>query len=412
MILSTKSRFLAAIAFTGIGIALLAAYAWRSFGDVSAELENLRTHLERVEAIEHIEEDLHELGAKSERASEHSLDAHIRAMRDRAQTERDVKLVAMLEERIALARSTGTSEAWSEAAEVMSQLVKGELTRMSTTLKNTEDPAKAGARVALRLGGLTVLVFGVLSLFAYLRYRRDAAETRDRLRRADRLSALGTMAASVAHEINNPLATISGCASAVKDRLLRNETSHEDSIEYLGMIDSETTRCSGIVRQLRDLSRDAPPAMAPTNLTVLAEEVATFVGFNRAGPKVKIAVAAAPAVTAVCDPDKLKQLLLNLLVNARDAAGEGGVVDVAVEQAADGAVRLTVADNGVGMSPDELARVFEPFHTTKTRGLGLGLFLCERIAMMHGGSIHAESEGRGRGARFVVDLPARLGVAL
>src|SRR5205814_6472137 len=102
-----------------------------------------------------------------------------------------------------------------------------------------------------------------------------------------------------------------------------------------------------------------------------------------------------------------KQLLFNLLINARDASEPAGRVFVSVERAGEGAARLVVADEGRGIERRDLVKIFEPFHTDKTQGLGIGLFLCERIAEQHGGTIRAESEGKGRGARFVVEFPTR-----
>jgi signal transduction histidine kinase len=243
---------------------------------------------------------------------------------------------------------------------------------------------------------------------AFVRLRRERREAEAQIRRGDRLAVLGTMAASVAHELNNPLATISGCATAVRDRLKRRPdgaTAYADEVEYLDMVVDETRRCSGIVRSLRDLARDTPPAMAPWNLTALAREVVALVEITKQGPKVTYDVAGEPALEVVCDPDKIKQLLLYLVVNARDACADGGHVRIAVERAGDDAARLVVEDDGQGIAPQDLSRVFEPFHTGKTRGLGLGLFICERIATLHGGAISASSEGPGRGARFSVTLP-------
>jgi signal transduction histidine kinase len=270
-------------------------------------------------------------------------------------------------------------------------------------------------RDIVRLGAAVVLIGGVLSVLALVRLRRERREAESRLRRSDRLAVLGMMAASVAHELNNPLATISGCASAVRDRLRRREgaapadagagDSHADELEYLDMIVDETRRCSGIARSLRDLARDTPPAMIPTDLAALARDVVGLVGMAREGPKVTVECGGDASLEIVCDPDKIKQLLLNLVVNARDACADGGHVRIAVERAGDDAARLVVEDDGQGIAPQDLSRVFEPFHTGKTRGLGLGLFICERIATLHGGAISASSEGPGRGARFSVTLP-------
>jgi signal transduction histidine kinase len=241
----------------------------------------------------------------------------------------------------------------------------------------------------------------------FLRWRREQREAQKHLRRSDRLAALGTIAASVAHEINNPLATIAGCATAVRDRLRRQPDACVDSLEYLDMIADETRRCTGIVRNLRDLAREGPPAMTSADLAELARSVVSLVAMDNRGKRVRFTVEGDEHLEAMCDPDKLKQLLLNLLLNARDASEEGGAVTVRVEQAGEGTARFVVSDEGRGIDPRDLPRVFEPFHTDKAQGLGIGLFLCERIAASHGGTIRAESAGRGKGARFVVEFPTR-----
>jgi signal transduction histidine kinase len=130
---------------------------------------------------------------------------------------------------------------------------------------------------------------------------------------------------------------------------------------------------------------------------------------QRTETRVPVEVVGDPVCEIVCDPDKVKQLLLNLLVNARDACDDGGRVRVHVGLADERNARITVEDDGRGIARAEIGRIFEPFHTSKTRGLGLGLFLCERIAALHGGTIRAESDGPGRGSRFVVTLPVGAG---
>lgn len=303
------------------------------------------------------------------------------------------------------AKTDGSSQTWAVAAESLSDIGRHAVEIATKSAALTTEPAASGARDILKLGAMVACVCGVLAAFALVRHLRERREAEAQLRRSDRLAALGTMAASVAHEINNPLATISGCASAVRDRLGASSASHTDEIEYLGMILDETKRCTGIVRSLRDLARDTPPAMAPFDLAALAREVVALVQMSRDGPRIEWQVSGEPSLEAVCDPDKVKQLLLNLLVNARDASPDGGSVRIVVRRDGESAAELVVEDQGRGIAPDDLPRVFEPFHTGKTRGLGLGLFVCERIASLHGGSIVAASDGPGRGARFTVTIP-------
>jgi signal transduction histidine kinase len=345
-------------------------------------------------------------GAPGEDAGElvGRLDGLNAELRDAKTSDEVDESIRAFELAFAAAKAKPGADSWFLAGEAIGAV---EQTLISTTRwTDTEERAGDRARRLLVIGGIVVAVFGGASAVVYVRMRREKRGALEHLRRSDRLAALGTVAASVAHEINNPLATISGCATAVRDRL-RREPLDVDSVEYLDMIVDESRRCSGIVKSLRDLAREGPPAVAPADLAQIARDVVHLVGLDRKAKPVAFSVEGEPALEAVCDTDKLKQLLLNLLLNARDASQPDGPVVVRVEDAGEGLARLVVADEGRGIERRDLQKVFEPFHTDKTQGLGIGLFLCERIAEQHGGTIRAESGGPGKGARFVVEFPTR-----
>lgn len=405
---STRWRFLAAGIATVVGIAAVAVHGWQTLDDVSRDAEEMAVHLESLRRIERLEAELHELGAGPSSLGIRGLERAYAAVRDDPRIGTQWALVLTLEQRIADARMDRTPQSWARAAEVVSELEKVAISSAIDVHGDSSRPLRRTATDLLQIGAVAIVLFGVLAVLAFLRLRRERRETHARLRKSDRLAALGTMAASVAHEINNPLATIAGCADAVRDRLRRAPQEHEDSLEYLGMIRDETRRCRDIVRGLRDLARDTPPAMAPADLAGLVREVVRLVSIQQGETAVTFETAGASQCEIVCDPDKVKQLLLNLLVNARDACAAGGKVRVSVNRTSAGRAEIVVEDDGRGIAREELDRVFEPFHTSKTRGLGLGLFLCERIASLHNGTIRAESDGPGRGARFVVTLPAPL----
>lgn len=403
--LPARTQFQIAALATLAGVVAVAAYGWNALETVSDDADRLKAHLARMKVIERVEEELHELSARSPKADVAELERDLAQFRQLPHARGELPILVELDERVARAKVLDTPIAWSRAAETVSQITSLAVVTATDTLEDAADPVASSARRIVRLGAGIILVCGALSALAFLRLRRERRDAEAQLRASDRLGALGTMAASVAHELNNPLATISGCATAVRDRLAKQPESHADSLEYLGMIVDETRRCSGIVRSLRDLARDTPPAMCPSDLTALAREVVALVEMSREGPSAAIEVSGDAAVEIVCDPDKLKQLLLNLLVNARDACAESGHIRVSVVRTEDGGARVAVEDDGSGIDRAALARVFEPFHTGKTRGLGLGLFVCDRIAQLHGGKIAVTSDGPGRGSRFVVDLP-------
>lgn len=407
--ISARVQFLGAFAATVAGIVGLAWYGFHSLDQVADGATAVRREFSLLRTTAFMEDALRDLaaGAPGEDADElvGRLDVLYAELRD-AKTSREVgDGIRGFEQAFAAAKARPGPESWFEAGQAIGA-VEQTLIRTSRWT-DTEEHAGGRARRLLLIGGIVVAVFGGASAVVYLRMRREQRGALDHLRRSDRLAALGTVAASVAHEINNPLATISGCATAVRDRL-RREPVGGDSVEYLDMIVDESRRCSGIVKSLRELAREGPPAVAPADLAQLARDVVHLVGLDRKAKPVAFSVTGEPVLEAVCDTDKLKQLLLNLLLNARDASQPDGPVEVRVERAGEGRVRLVVADEGRGIERRDLERVFEPFHTDKTQGLGIGLFLCERIAEQHGGTIRAESGGRGKGARFVVEFPTRI----
>lgn len=427
--LSTRNQLLVAVAATLLGITGMAAYGKRALDKASGAAEHARASLSRIYTVARLEEQLHLFEAEEEglepgeeefeeipegeRADPAKLEHFLTTLEDADwDDEANHELVHAIATEIRRDVAAGKRR-WSDAERLVSRLEKRTITASRDAVEDEMmRPAHERARILAGIGGGLVVIFGALSTLAFLRYRREREESLAKLRKSDRLAALGTIAASLAHELNNPLATVQGCAAAVRERLRRSGEDHEDSIEYLEMIESETRRCSGLVDSLRDLARDTPLAVTSARLGELAREVVALVEMSGDEKRVRFEVDVPEEVELMCDPDKVKQLLLNLVVNARDACADGGRVGIRIGADAVRSAVVVVEDDGHGIDPRELPRVFEAFRTGKTRGLGLGLFLCERIARVHGGEIRAESDGPGRGSRFVVTLPTRLGEAV
>jgi signal transduction histidine kinase len=218
----------------------------------------------------------------------------------------------------------------------------------------------------------------------------------EKLVQSEKLAGIGRLAAGVAHEINNPLAVILGYA-----RLLRHQA-QGGVADDLQIIEDETLRAKLIVDGLLDLSR--PMALEPerVDLGSLCHEAVARLREIRVLEGVDVAVSGAATVDG--HPQKLRQVVLNLVKNAAEASGPGGHVDVRIV-AGHGSARVEVRDSGQGLSTDVRQRLFEPFFTTKDTGTGLGLAVSQGIARAHGGEIEAESLDGG-GARFTVTLPA------
>ena len=213
----------------------------------------------------------------------------------------------------------------------------------------------------------------------------------------EKLAGIGRLAAGVAHEINNPLGVILGYT-----RLLRKKA--EGSVaEELSIVEQETLRCQEIVEGLLDLSRPMSAEMQEVDLRELCDEVVFRLSDSR--QVVAVAVHVDGQATTRGQPQKLRQVVFNLIKNAVEAAGRGGRVQVRVG-AGPGGVEIAVADSGPGIGKGARNRLFEPFFTTKPAGTGLGLAVSRAIARAHGGDIIADGAPLG-GALFTLRLPVR-----
>ncbi|HEX8290146.1 MAG TPA: ATP-binding protein, partial [Pyrinomonadaceae bacterium] len=243
---------------------------------------------------------------------------------------------------------------------------------------------------------------------------RKMAEDIERLRalnehlvRAEKLAAAGALAAGVAHEVNNPLASISSLIQILQSRPLTPDREAETR-EMLRLISTQIERISQVLRDMLDFARQRPPARARLDLARVLESSLRLAAFDKGFKRLRVATdfdGRAPEVSA--DPDQLQQVFLNLLLNARDAMPDGGDLRVSLsfdEEARE--VFVEFADDGQGIPADVLPRVFDPFFTTKRAGAGLGLAVCYGIVTAHGGRVSVESGGGRPGTTVRVALPA------
>jgi two-component system, NtrC family, sensor kinase len=212
----------------------------------------------------------------------------------------------------------------------------------------------------------------------------------------EKLAGIGRLAAGVAHEINNPLGVILGYV-----RLLQRKA--EGSLaEDLKVVEEEAVRCQEIVEGLLDLARPGRVAVEQVVLREVCDEVVARL--REAARLGDAEVRVEGDASAWAHPQRLRQVLFNLVKNAAEAAGSGGRVAVRIEGAADGGASVAVSDSGPGVKPEDRSRLFEPFFTTKASGTGLGLAVSQAIAHAHGGRIDADTGPLG-GARFTLHLP-------
>jgi two-component system NtrC family sensor kinase len=234
----------------------------------------------------------------------------------------------------------------------------------------------------------------------------DWREAQDRFAQAEKLAAIGTLAAGVMHEINNPLATISACAEGL-------EYSVEDPSpalrEGLRLVQSEVQRCKGIVDSLLDFSRPKPTDKSMLDLNVPVERSLFILKHHTRFKKLTVRAELDRSLGAVlrANEEQLVQVFMALLLNAMDAMQERGTVVLRTKWGPDAkSVVAEVVDQGEGIRRADLPKVFEPFFTTKPpgRGTGLGLSICYAIVAEHGGRIEVDSEP-GEGSVFRIVLP-------
>ena len=232
-------------------------------------------------------------------------------------------------------------------------------------------------------------------------------ESRNQLAHAARVSTLGELAASIAHEVNQPLAAISANGSAALRWLNRPQPELEEVRIAIGRIQADTARASEVITRIRALARRSDPEQQALDLNDVARESAALVRRELKSHKVTLRLALAPGLPPVLgDRVQLQQVIINLLMNgmqAMDSQGGGGL-ELATQACAEGGVQLSVADTGPGIASENLGRLFDPFFSTKPDGMGMGLAISRSIIDSHGGRIAATSNGSG--AVLQCTLPA------
>jgi two-component system sensor histidine kinase AtoS len=256
-----------------------------------------------------------------------------------------------------------------------------------------------------------------LKVFLLFRDVASGRKVEHSLRRLDRLASMGTLSASMAHEIKNALVPI----RTLIDLLLENKSENE----LAETVRRELARVESIVRHMLRFAPPAQPALAPVRLHEILEH-SLFLAQHRIGSKI-ISIQRefhASPDSFHGDDHQLEQAFVNLLLNAVEAIGPDGVLTIRTDLASDDgadalreksgngsavpSLRIRITDTGTGISPENMKRIFEPFFTTKHQGTGLGLPVTRRIILEHGGSIRIDSEP-GQGTTFIIVLPVGLG---
>lgn len=227
----------------------------------------------------------------------------------------------------------------------------------------------------------------------------------------DKMASLGKLAATVAHELNNPLAGILNYAKLVGRTLQESNASipeRDELYQHLRFIQKEANRSGGIVRNLLTFARPSGVELALHSLSEILDRSVMLIGHHMEMAEIDLDMDKIKGDDRlVCDADQLEQAIVALLVNAVEAMSDGGTLTVKIEGTEE-SVQITIGDTGVGIPEDVIPHIFEPFYSLKeeTNGAGLGLAVTYGIVQRHHGMIQVESE-IGRGTTFRIELPRR-----
>ncbi|MDP4170846.1 MAG: ATP-binding protein [Bacillota bacterium] len=222
-----------------------------------------------------------------------------------------------------------------------------------------------------------------------------------KIREMEKLSVIGELAAGIAHEIRNPLTSLIGFTQIIKESI--NNVVLE---EYLKIMMDELNRINTIVNEFMFIAKpNETMVIKETNINTLISAVIKFMEPQSNLKSIKITSTSDSIITAFCDPNQLKQVLINLLQNAIEATTDpNNNIDISLEYFNDDHYIIKISDRGAGISEERQSRLFEPFYTTKEKGTGLGLMVCKRIIDIHGGTIDVDSK-QGEGTVFRIQLP-------
>jgi two-component system sensor histidine kinase PilS (NtrC family) len=245
---------------------------------------------------------------------------------------------------------------------------------------------------------------GVICAFQDLTRIRQMEE---QIRRSDRLAAIGELAAGMAHEIRNPLASLSGSILLLREELQLDATGRE----LMDIVTREVGRLNGLITDFLQYASPRPLQTRPTSLLEILRETTLLLRQARGGDcRIEVVAREAGEFRAEVDPQLIRQVFWNLSLNALEAMPGGGELTVELSTAGEEA-RIAFSDTGAGIPPDRMAKIFTPFYSTKEGGTGLGLAIVFKIVEAHGGRVEVESPPS-RGATFRVVLPVRRGAAV
>ncbi len=277
----------------------------------------------------------------------------------------------------------------------------------------SEFPVEIGLNPIQTPKGLVVLA-NVVDISARLAAEEGTRRSREQVELLSRVSLLGEMTASLAHELNQPLGAIVNNATAATQYLEQGRLNPEQLQDILADVVRDARRAHDIMRNVRSAIKKGSALRGQINLNDVVKAVTHMVRPDAAAQLCKMEMSLAPDLPAIeCDPTQIQQVLINLVRNAFDAMHDTPpgrrIVEIATNYNGEGTISVVVRDYGSGISETAHDRLFEQFFTTKKEGLGMGLAIVRSIVEAHGGSIAAENADGG-GARFHFRLPIKEGM--
>ncbi len=352
------------------------------------------------------------LGYRSARASL----SRVKALSDSLVEHMPVGLVAVdLEERVMVFNDTAEKLLGKTSAEVVgkpsSQILPRacmdmlrELGQDRLIVEKEFDCAVGDGRTIPLEGIAAVLKDDEGMLIGRIALFRDLSELqhlRNEVERSQRLAAVGSLAAGVAHEIRNPLSSIKGFATYFRQRY----SGVPDDVKIADIMIQEVDRLNRVITELLEFSRPLALKRKETDLSGLARQVLGTVEGQARDKGIIIQTDLSPGLAEVSiDSDRMTQVFLNLFLNALAAMDRGGILSVDIARQDGRTLRVSISDTGSGIRKEDLGRVFDPYFTTKPAGTGLGLAIVHRIVEAHGGEIRLQSQP-GKGTTFTIFLP-------
>ncbi|MGK5091550.1 ATP-binding protein [Deltaproteobacteria bacterium TL4] len=231
----------------------------------------------------------------------------------------------------------------------------------------------------------------------------ELQNTLEMLTHTARLKTLGELSASIAHEIRNPLNAIKGAVEIVSEAVPKENPRHE----FIGIIQQEVKRLDTLLSNFLSYARPQVPRKIPTNLNDLVSSVVHFTGTQAYKSGIRIETQLEANLPSVwVDPEQIKQVILNLVINAIQAQPQGGRLDIkSVYDVGQQVVKLQFQDDGTGIPDEVRTKIFEPFFTTKIQGTGLGLAIASQLLKQHDGVLELIETKKGNGSLFVIQIP-------